>query len=64
MFDGAREVDMVINVGGAVSDDALLEAMAENPILIERPIVEPQLADHVAAGLVVPRRECHLPTVG
>lgn len=33
----ARDLDLVT---GAVSDAAILEAMAENPILIERPIVE------------------------
>ena len=33
----ARDLDLV---EGAVSDNAILEAMAENPILIERPIVE------------------------
>ena len=33
----ARDLDLV---EGAVSDDAILEAMAENPILIERPLVE------------------------
>jgi arsenate reductase len=33
----ARDLDLV---DGAVSDDAILEAMAENPILIERPLVE------------------------
>ena len=33
----AQDLDLV---EGAVSDAAILEAMAENPILIERPIVE------------------------
>lgn len=33
----ARDLDLV---DGAVSDAAILEAMAENPILIERPLVE------------------------
>jgi len=33
----ARDLDLV---EGAVSDDAILEAMVENPILIERPLVE------------------------
>lgn len=33
----AKDLDLV---AGAVSDAAILEAMAENPILIERPIVE------------------------
>ena len=33
----ARDLDLV---EGAVSDNAILEAMAENPILIERPLVE------------------------
>lgn len=33
----AKDLDLV---GGAVSDNAILEAMVENPILIERPIVE------------------------
>jgi arsenate reductase (glutaredoxin) len=33
----ARDLDLV---EGAVSDAAILEAMAQNPILIERPIVE------------------------
>jgi arsenate reductase len=33
----ARDLDLV---EGAVSDDAILEAMADNPILIERPLVE------------------------
>lgn len=33
----ARDLDLV---GGAVSDNAILDAMIENPILIERPIVE------------------------
>ena len=33
----ARDLDLV---DGAVSDNAVLEAMAENPILIERPLVE------------------------
>ena len=33
----ARDLDLV---EGAVSDEAILDAMVENPILIERPIVE------------------------
>jgi arsenate reductase len=33
----AEDLDLV---EGAVSDAAILEAMAENPILIERPLVE------------------------
>lgn len=33
----AKDLDLV---EGAVSGDAILEAMAENPILIERPLVE------------------------
>jgi len=33
----AQDLDLVT---GAVSDDAILDAMVENPILIERPIVE------------------------
>jgi arsenate reductase len=33
----ARDLDLV---EGAVSDAAILEAMAENPVLIERPLVE------------------------
>ena len=33
----AHDLDVV---EGAVSDEAILEAMVENPILIERPIVE------------------------
>ena len=33
----ARDLDLV---EGAVSDAAILEALAENPILIERPLVE------------------------
>ena len=33
----ARDLDLV---EGAVSDSAILEAMIENPILIERPLVE------------------------
>ena len=33
----AKDLDLV---EGAVSDAAILEAMAENPILIERPLVE------------------------
>ena len=33
----ARDLDLV---DGAVSDAAILEAMSENPILIERPLVE------------------------
>ena len=33
----AQDLDLV---GGAVSDNAILEAMVENPILIERPLVE------------------------
>jgi arsenate reductase len=33
----ARDLDLV---DGAVSDQAILEAMAANPILIERPLVE------------------------
>ena len=33
----AQDLDLV---EGAVSDNAILEAMAENPILIERPLVE------------------------
>ncbi len=33
----AHDLDLV---EGAVSDDAILDAMVENPILIERPLVE------------------------
>ena len=33
----ARDLDLV---DGAVSDNAILDAMVENPILIERPLVE------------------------
>jgi arsenate reductase len=33
----ARDLDLV---GGAVSDEAILDAMVENPILINRPLVE------------------------
>jgi arsenate reductase (glutaredoxin) len=33
----ARDLDLV---SGKVSDDAILDAMVENPILIERPLVE------------------------
>ena len=33
----AEDLDLV---EGAVSDDAILEAMVENPVLINRPIVE------------------------
>jgi arsenate reductase (glutaredoxin) len=33
----ARDLDLV---DGAVSDNAILEAMAANPVLIERPLVE------------------------
>ena len=33
----AKDLDLV---EGAVSDEAILDAMVENPILIERPIVE------------------------
>jgi arsenate reductase len=33
----ARDLDLV---EGAVSEDAILEAMADNPILIDRPLVE------------------------
>ena len=33
----AQDLDLV---DGAVSDDAILDAMAENPILVERPLVE------------------------
>lgn len=33
----AKDLDLV---DGAVSDNAILEAMAENPSLIERPLVE------------------------
>jgi arsenate reductase len=33
----AHDLDLV---EGAVSDEAILEAMVENPILIERPLVE------------------------
>jgi arsenate reductase (glutaredoxin) len=33
----ARDLDLV---DGAVSDEAILEAMVDNPILIERPLVE------------------------
>ena len=33
----AQDLDLV---GGAVSDEAILEAMVENPILINRPLVE------------------------
>jgi arsenate reductase len=33
----ARDLDLV---GGRVSEEAILDAMVENPILIERPLVE------------------------
>jgi arsenate reductase len=33
----ARDLDLV---GGKVSEEAILDAMIENPILIERPLVE------------------------
>ena len=33
----ARDLDLV---DGAVSDEAILDAMAANPVLIERPLVE------------------------
>lgn len=33
----ARDLDLV---DGAVSDEAILAAMADNPVLIERPLVE------------------------
>lgn len=33
----AKDLDLV---EGAVSDSAILDAMAENPVLIERPLVE------------------------
>ena len=33
----AQDLDLV---EGAISDDAILDAMVENPILIERPLVE------------------------
>jgi arsenate reductase (glutaredoxin) len=33
----ARDLDLI---EGAVSDNAILDAMVENPILIERPLVE------------------------
>ena len=33
----AQDLDLV---AGAVSDEAILDAMVENPILIERPLVE------------------------
>jgi arsenate reductase len=33
----AQDLDLV---SGSVSDEAILDAMAENPILIERPLVE------------------------
>ena len=33
----ARDLDLV---DGAVSDDAILDAMTANPVLIERPLVE------------------------
>ena len=33
----ARDLDLL---GGHVSENAILEAMADNPILIERPLVE------------------------
>ncbi len=36
----AQDLDLTT---GAVSDDAILDAMVENPILIERPIVETDL---------------------
>ena len=36
----AQDLDLV---EGAVSDAAILEAMTENPILIERPLVETEL---------------------
>jgi arsenate reductase (glutaredoxin) len=44
--DGLRTKEQLAGdldlVEGAVSDAALLEAMAENPVLIERPLVETQ----------------------
>ena len=42
--DGLREKERLAQdldlVSGAVSDEAILDAMVQNPILIERPLVE------------------------